>query len=167
MADEKRELTPEEYLSLSPSDRAHYRIKGRLGDGLNPDDTQATKAARSAAFGGDAEAGKDEDPAPADSEPSDAAVLGEGVTGPEGEGHPQTVEEAVEAEEGRREEMSAVELEEAEARDRLAGDLAAGSDEAADASVPNVGAKPDDSSFAGNTEAGDTRSPEPGEKPEE
>jgi hypothetical protein len=163
---EQRELTREEYFSLAPSDRAHYRIKGRLGDGLDPEDTQATKAARDAAFEGDAEKRKDEEPeAPAES--SDAASLGDGVTGPEGSGHPQTVEEAVEAEEGRREDMSAVELEEAEARDALAGALPAGSEEAESASVPNVGAKPDDSSFAGNTEAGDTRSPEPGEQPEE
>lgn len=59
MADE---LTDEQVEALSPSDAAHYRIKGRLGDGLEHGDTEATKAARAAAFGEEPEEEKDPEP---------------------------------------------------------------------------------------------------------
>lgn len=61
MADRKK-LTEEELAALSPSDRAHYEIKGRLGDGMAPEDTESTKAAREAAFSEDA--GKHAEPDP-------------------------------------------------------------------------------------------------------
>ena len=57
-------LSDEEYAALAPSDKAHYDIKGRLGDGLDPEDTEATKKAREVAFGSGADTHVDEDQTP-------------------------------------------------------------------------------------------------------
>lgn len=64
---EETKLSEEEYEAMSPSDRAHYDIKGRTGDGYDPqEDTEATKVAREAAFG---DKGEDAEPDPS-SKPS-------------------------------------------------------------------------------------------------
>ena len=98
----------------SPSDRAHDRIKGAY---------TAEDAIRPGAPLGQAE---------------DSGIIERG----EGPG-PQTHEEAVEAEENRRETFSDVELAEAEARDALAEKLAEASDEDIPVdSIPNVGSIP-------------------------
>ena len=135
MPKEDGSLTQEEYESLAPSDKAHYDVKGRLGDGLDPEDTEATRVARAVAFGDDVEAAREGASAPADDD-----VVFDGITPADGSGHPQTTEEAVAAEQDRRDKMSEVELEEAEARDALASDTEGGSDAANDAEVPNLGA---------------------------
>lgn len=169
---ERRELTQEEYEALSPSDRAHYDIKGRLDDGLVTEDSDATKTARAAAFKLDNAQGKpigdtdvearaeELESAKRDAEVSDpdseenGDVTTEGVAGEEaagvgtGEG-PQSPEEASATEEARREEMSGAEKAEAEARDRVAAGLEP--DDRDSGSVPNVGS-PDE---AGRENAND------------
>lgn len=120
------------YDVTAPSDRAHLRLKGEHE--AEEQNTNATKAARAAAFAPDSvEDVKDGDSEEVDEDPD--AGVGQGP-------RPQTEAEAVEAEKKRREEMSEVELAEAEDRDgfarRFSGD---------DAEVPQVGS-PDDPSRA-------------------
>ena len=150
------ELSQEEYESLSPSDRAHYDIRGRLGDGYSDTDSDATKTARAAAFGDNGSNPQAEDDVDVDARfqevedlKSEAEVsddgrtldTDEGVAGEEAAGigrdsrDPQSTEEAVAAEEERREGFSQSELAEAEARDRMVA-TAEGEESAA---VPNVG----------------------------
>ena len=64
-----RELSREEYLSLAPSDRAHYAIKGNLGE-FPGGDTESTKSAREAAFG----EGSDEKAKSAKPDPSSVSL---------------------------------------------------------------------------------------------
>lgn len=156
MPNEDGTLTQEEYESLSPSDRAHYDVKGRLGDGMDAGDTDATKTARAVAFESasaqetpdddvDASARADEveqlkkDAGVGESTDAGDDVVFDGITGPDGDGHPQTTDEAVAAEKARREEMSEAELAEAETRDALADGTEGGSDAANDAEIPNLG----------------------------
>jgi hypothetical protein len=153
MPHEDGTLTAEELASLSPSDRAHYRVKGRLGDGFSGGESDGEKTARAAAFELDnaqgedgetdtearfdaledakAEAGvtDDEDPTPDE----DLATGHEAAGTGRGE-EPPGKEEAQEAELRRRSEMSATEK--AEAADRDARVRAAEDD---GFEVPNVG----------------------------
>ena len=163
----RRELSEEEYESLSPSDRAHYDIKGRLGDGLTDEDSDATKTARAAAFEMDnAQATPDDEvdvdarhdeleaaKADADVSGSDDTVDTSGIAGTEAAGvgtgdEAQTAEEASAAEEARREEMSDAELAEAETRDRVAEGLEP--DDRESGSVPNVGSPDEEGREDGN-----------------
>jgi hypothetical protein len=158
-----RELSQEEFDSLAPSDRAHYKVKGTLGDdSSNALGDDATKTARAAAFELDNAQADDADIDPdqrhADLEAAKEAAgvsstssservaetteADDGLTDEDGEGHPQTVDEAVEAEKSRRAEMSEAEKREAELRDQVADGLDGGSDAANNAEIPNVGAAP-------------------------
>lgn len=168
MPNEDGTLTQEELDSLSPSDRAHYLIKGRVGDGFSDVDgpegaTDASKTARAAAFeldnvqadGEDVDrearadalenakrdagvSGFEDEDSEAEGESPEA--IADGVTGPEGSGHPQTEAEAAEAEAERREGMSEVERAEAEARDSQARTMPV-EDHDENADVPNVGSR--------------------------
>lgn len=135
----------------SPSDRAHKAIKGALE--APQADTASTQVARDAAFkldpDDDAEARFDAlEATKEDDEESESGALGvaeddtetDGHTPEDGSGHPQTPDEAAEAEEERREGMSDSELDEAYARDEVAAGMPhEESDEEAD--IPNVGSR--------------------------
>lgn len=75
MPDENGKLTEEEYEAMSPSDRAHYDIKGRTGDGFDTEDTESTKVAREAAFG---DGGEDAEPDPSSVTTTRSPEPGEG-----------------------------------------------------------------------------------------
>lgn len=86
MPNEDGTLTEEELERLSPSDRAHYEIRGRLGDGLSTEDTEGTKVAIRAAF----DTKVDADPDDSSTKKTRSPEPGEGVATVEGSGEDTT-----------------------------------------------------------------------------